>query len=348
MKQKNNGPKNYLFMKQYQKYINNEQKLLDKEKNFRKNYMKHISNEEIDEFNSKMEKKREEKKLISEEKIQKLHQEWLERKKTVPTYVSPFLEKAYEDITNDALEEKTKNEQRSILNDKMNTYSTEVRNSRIPKKDKTLELKRLELINNLDQNRFLKSKETLKHHQRKGRILLKKPDPNKPNKFDWLKALNKSSENDINIEEKLIKRPKNYMLSMSYDKSRNKLPSIKNDYLKEMNNKTKETLMQSNNDNDNENNKNINYITQKENYVKASSKKWAKLINQNNSDSHLLENITKAKNQIENLEHQKLQNEKLLIIQKGANQNNAALNQKVSNLIIDSIQAKITLLNQMK
>ena len=348
MKQKNNGPKNYLFMKQYQKYINNEKKLLDKEKNFRKNYMKHISNEEIDEFNSKMEKKREEKKLISEEKIQKLHQEWLERKKTVPTYVSPFLEKAYEDITNDALEEKTKNEQRSILNDKMNTYSTEVRNSRIPKKDKTLELKRLELINNLDQNRFLKSKETLKHHQRKGRILLKKPDPNKPNKFDWLKALNKSSENDINIEEKLIKRPKNYMLSMSYDKSRNKLPSIKNDYLKEMNNKTKETLMQSNNDNDNENNKNINYITQKENYVKASSKKWAKLINQNNSDSHLLENITKAKNQIENLEHQKLQNEKLLIIQKGANQNNAALNQKVSNLIIDSIQAKITLLNQMK
>ena len=91
------------------------------------------------------------------------------------------------------------------------------------------------------------------------------------------------------------------MLSMSYDKSRNKLPSIKNDYLKEMNNKTKETLMQSNNDNDNENNKNINYITQKENYLKASSKKWAKLINQNNSDSHLLENITKAKNQIENL-----------------------------------------------
>jgi hypothetical protein len=53
-------------MKQYQKFINNEKKLIDKENNFRKNYMKPISNEEIDEFNIKMGKKREEKKLISE------------------------------------------------------------------------------------------------------------------------------------------------------------------------------------------------------------------------------------------------------------------------------------------
>ena len=66
-------------MKQYQKFINNEKKLIDKEKNLRKNYMKPISNEEIDEFNVKMDKKREEKKLISEEKSQKLQEEWKRR-----------------------------------------------------------------------------------------------------------------------------------------------------------------------------------------------------------------------------------------------------------------------------
>ena len=45
--------------------------------------MKPFSNEEIDEFNVKMDKKREEKKLISDEKSQKLLQEWNERKKII-------------------------------------------------------------------------------------------------------------------------------------------------------------------------------------------------------------------------------------------------------------------------
>ena len=116
-------------MKQYQKFINNEKKLIDKEKNFRKNYMKPISNEEIDEFNVKMDKKREEKKLISEEKSQKLQEEWKERKKTIPEYISPLYEKAYEDITNDVIRENANKEQRNYLLDKKKDYSLEVRNS---------------------------------------------------------------------------------------------------------------------------------------------------------------------------------------------------------------------------
>ena len=127
--QKIDKTKNYLFMKQYQKFINNEKKLIDKENNFRKNYMKPISNEEIDEFNVKMDKKREEKKLISEEKSQKLQEEWKERKKTIPEYISPLYEKAYEDITNDVIRENANKEQRNYLLDKKKDYSLEVRNS---------------------------------------------------------------------------------------------------------------------------------------------------------------------------------------------------------------------------
>ena len=96
--QKVDKTKNYLFMKQYEKFIKNEQRLIDKENNLRKNYMKPFSNEEIDEFNEKMDKKREEKKLIAEEKAQKLQQEWKEREKIIQQYVSPFLEKAFEGI----------------------------------------------------------------------------------------------------------------------------------------------------------------------------------------------------------------------------------------------------------
>ena len=47
------------------------------------------------------------------------------------------------------------------------------------------------------------------------------------------------------------------------------------------------------------------------------------------------------------MEYEALQNEKLLKSQDDINKS-AELNKKVSSLIIDSIQAKITLLQQMK
>ena len=342
LNKKTDNTKNYLFMKQYQKFIKNEQKLLQKENTFRKNYMKPFSNEEIDLFNSKMDKRREEKKLISEEKSQKLLQEWKERKKVIPTYISPLYEKAYEDITNDALIEKARSEQRNILLDKQNNYSLEVRTSHIPPKNKKLEQERLATISNLDPKRFLQNKETLQHHKRKGRVLLKKVDPNKPNKYDWLKMLNKSAENEVNIEDKLIKKPKMYMLSMSPLKNRNKLPNIKSDYLKEI---KKDISKKEINDKiyNSENNIGLN---DEENYVKISSKKWDKLINESKNTS-LVDNINRARNKIEKLEYEALQNEKLLKSQDDINKS-VELNKKVSNLIIDSIQAKITLLQQMK
>ena len=340
--QKVDKTKNYLFMKQYEKFIKNEQRLIDKENNLRKNYMKPFSNEEIDEFNEKMDKKREEKKLIAEEKAQKLQQEWKEREKIISQYVSPFLEKAFEGITNDIKEEKAKNEQRNFLLDKKKGYGTEIRTSHIPPKNKSLEQKRLATINNLDPRRFLLNKDTLQHHKRKGRVLLKKVDPNKPNKYDWLKQLNKSAENDPNIEDKLIKKPKNYMLSMSLERNkRNKLPNIKFDYLRKKNNEKeqKENIDFLYNSEDKD-------LNEEENYIKASAKKWDKLINESN-DENLIENINNAKDKIQKLEYEALQNEKLMKSSDDINQS-VELNKRVSNLIIDSIQAKITLLQKMK
>ena len=340
--QKVDKTKNYLFMKQYEKFIKNEQRLIDKENNLRKNYMKPFSNEEIDEFNEKMDKKREEKKLIAEEKAQKLQQEWKEREKIIQQYVSPFLEKAFEGITNDIKEEKAKNEQRNFLLDKKKGYGTEIRTSHIPPKNKSLEQKRLATINNLDPRRFLLNKDTLQHHKRKGRVLLKKVDPNKPSKYDWLKQLNKSAENDPNIDDKLIKKPKNYMLSMSLERNkRNKLPNIKFDYLRKKNNEKeqKENIDVLYNSEDKD-------LNEEENYIKASAKKWDKLINESN-DENLIENINNAKDKIQKLEYEALQNEKLMKSSDDINQS-VELNKKVSNLIIDSIQAKITLLQKMK
>ena len=55
------------------------------------------------------------KKLIVDGKAQKLQQEWKEKEKNIPTYISPFLDKAFDGITNDIKEEKVKNVHRNIL-----------------------------------------------------------------------------------------------------------------------------------------------------------------------------------------------------------------------------------------
>ena len=220
------------------------------------------------------------------------------------------------------------------LIEKKNQYSN---NLKQPQINKDLEQKRIETINNLDPKRFLLEKPTLQHKERKGRILLKKRDPTKPSKYTWDLKIMDTSENDISIQRTLIKKPKQYKLSMSMEKtSKNKLPSIKKDYLQEM---IKEK--------ENSNLKSSNVLLTEDNYAQTSAKRWDKMINGNNNNNSLFDNINNARSKIELLELKAMQNEQLLNNQ-DVTVNDVKLNQKVSGLIIDSIEAKLTLLNQMK
>lgn len=328
--------KDYLFMKKYDNYIKNEKNLLEQENMNRKNKMKQVTNEEIKEFNNKMDKKREENQIKTDKKVEKLKEEWSERKKNLPNYVSSFSENAYEDITNQIKEEKEIKEKRGALIDKQKGYAEEIRYLKQPQVDKELEQKRLNTINNLDPKRFLTEKETLQH-KRKGRVLLKKPDPNKPSKFGWELKIN-SSDNEISIEKKLIKRPKKYIMSMSTDKNTSKLPDIKIDYLQEIKEKNlKEKNLKVNSSS--------NTIGDK-NYAKSSEKKWNKMINDNKKAS-FIDSINDAKSRVELIDNQALLSQKLLHSQEPTT-NNIELNKKVSNLLIDSIEAKLSLLNKMK
>ena len=326
--------KDYLFMKQYQNYIKNENNIIKQEKMNRKKIMQQVTNEEIKEFNNKMDQKREENQLKTDKKIEKLKEVWSERKKNLPNYVSSFSENAYEDLTNQIKEEKETKEKRGALIDKQKGYAEEVRYLKQPQIDKELEQKRINTINNLDPKRFLNDKETLQH-KRKGRVILKKPDPNKPSKFGWELKIN-TSDNEISIEKKLIKRPKKYFLSESTDKNPNKLPDIKIDYLQEMKEMKEKNL---------KGNSSANTLANK-NYVKSSEKKWNKMINDNNNVS-LIESITNAKNKVDLIDNQALLSQKKLNSQE-ATTNNIELNKKVSNLLIESIEAKLSLLNKMK
>ena len=329
--------KRYLFMQKYEQFLKNEKSLIDKENFNRKKKMKHITNEELEEFNNKMDKKREEKQLVIDKKMEKLLEDWNERKKTIPEYVSPFSENAYKAITKNVQEFQDKKDRLKALNIKKQEFGKN--DVKQPQINKDLEKQRLELIDNLNSKKIFLEKDTLQHRKRKGRILLKKPDPNKPSKYSWkLKILN-TSDNEISIEKSLIKKPKDYRLSASVEKTPNKLPSIKIDYLKEMikekENKENAKLNSSNN------------LLTEGNYAKISAKKWEKLINNKNGNNSIVDNINSAKNKIELLQLKAIQSEKLLNAQ-DPNSKDPELNKKVTNLIIDSIEAKLSLLNQMK
>ena len=333
----NGSIRNYLFMKNYEKFLKEEQKLIDKENMKRKIKMKQVSNEELEIFNNKMDKRREEKKIKIDNKTEKLLEEWDERKKAIPSYVSPFSEIADNEINKRINEIENKKNLRKELNQKKENFSKELKQPHI---NKDLEQKRLELINSLDpKNKKPVEKDTLKHNKRKGRVILKKPDPSKPSKFSWkLKILN-TSENEISIEKALIRKPKQFKISMSMDKTSNKFHDMKVDYLEEIMKKKKDKEPYSKINS-------TNKIMNEANYAENSAKKWEKLIDKNGNKS-LVDNINNARNKIEMLEIQAIQSEKLLTLQK-PNSNDVELNKKVSNLIIDSIEAKLSLLRKMK
>ena len=325
---------NYLFMQKYKNFVKNEQNIIDKENMSRKIKMKQITAEELEEFNNKIDKIREEKQLIQDKKTEKLYEDWNKRKNTIPSYVSPFSEKAYEKITNPAEKEKEDKKIKEELIKKKLDWSKQIG---VPRINKDLEQKRLESISNLDPKRFLLEKETLQHTKRKGRVILKKPDPQKPSKFSWkLKILN-TSENELSIERTLVRKPRQYKNTLSVDST--KLPSIKKDYLQEI---IKEKENQ-------ENIKKVNsskILINEQNYVKSSEKKWKKMITKDGNGA-LVDNINNAKNKINLLELKAMQTEQLMKVQEPTS-NDVELNKKVSNLLIDSIEGKLFLLNQMK
>ena len=86
------------------------------------------------------------------------------------------------------------------------------------------------------------------------------------------------------------------------------------------------------------------FLTNEKNYAKSSEKK--EKINKDKNSS-IYDNIDDAKNKNNSPQLQSIQSEQLLNIQKPIS-NDFELNKKVSNLIIDSIDAKLSLLNQMK
>ena len=196
-------------------------------------------------------------------------------------------------------------------------YSQTVQKLFLPKINENIKKERENRI------KSLKTKDNIKKIQRKknrGRIILVKPDPNKPKKYTWKLKLepDKRQENNNSILYSKYENPN--LRSKSADKKHKPLKKLP-DYLTEMRLEK-----------DKERNNNVSQRKHKE-------YNWDKMLKNGN----LVENLEKVRQKAEVLENQAKMNEQLL----NHNGDDIELQQKVSDCFIDAINAKLSILDNI-
>ena len=324
--------KDYLFNKKAEKFMQEEAKVIRLENNKRKAYMKSITKEELNEFANNYKENKEKYNNIKEEKKNKLFSEWKERKGLLPTYVSCFSEAANLEMKKMEEEELQKEEKIQTLIKLKKEFSNQIKEEKQPTINKKLRQMRLDEINRLENPKLFIIKDTLKKRKKK-RVILRKRDPNKPSRFKWKLKLDEDPFDKFNrsetVNETLIRRPKKIRVSSSFENKVHKPLDKKIDYLREMATKREE--------------KKRSLVTNFS-QPKSTAKKWNKIIN--NFEGNIIENVNNIKQKADYLEKEAYMKEKLLNLNGGI-ENNPELGQKVSSLLIDSIEAKLSILNKV-
>ena len=173
--------------------------------------------------------------------------------------------------------------------------------------------------------------------QKKKRVLLKKRDETKPSKFKWELKL---EEPKVDLFEEatknLVKKPRRVNLS-PITRTKSLVPGKRPDYLREIINKKEiQSRAMSSKKNEGENKDEVKN--------EDKGKKWEKAIN--NNGATLIENINNVKVKANSLEKEAEMKEKLLKLNGGI-ENNPELGKKVSNLLIESIEAKLSILKKV-
>ena len=323
----------YLYNKKLEKFYQERNNALRLENSKRKEMMKSISKEEFKSFALNYDLKKEKMNNNKEEKKIKLTEEWRKRRNLLPTYISCFSETAKVETKNKEKEEILKTEKRLALIDKKKKYCKNIKEEKQPSINKKLQQIRLDEISRLNNPKeyFIKNPISPKKSKR---IILKKRDPEKPSKFKWKLKLevdplahlnNSDTSNDI-----LIKRPKRIKMSTSFDNKKNHPPAKKIDYLKQLIFKNEHKKSMSN--------KNI-FLT-----PKNSAEKWEKIINK--FKGNFATNVNNIQKKVDVIDREAFNKEKKLKLEGGIGQN-PELGQEVSNLLIDSIEAKLSILNKL-
>ena len=344
-----------------EKYLVNEFNFIKEEKNKKKIFMKSISREELNEFSKSYDHYKNEYNKKSEERQKELFDEWKRRKEQLPNYYGSFLEIAdLESKKNEEIEKEKKEKKENLIRNKKD-YSLKIKEEKKPVISNKLKKKRLNDIFKRDNPKLAVIKDFLlkrKEKTNKNNMISKmssniKSDNNESKSKYNSKSLNSSKQKTNIIKELNKSEIINQKLIHKPTKIKFKNSSVSTE---DINISKKERILQSEKiflsdnktykDNEDKNNKDNNLLSIETSKKKCISKleKWNNLINEKRNN--LLSNIETVKNKAENIDKEFDRNEKILKLSGGI-ASNPQLGKKVSNLILDSIQAKLSILNKI-
>ena len=306
----------YLFKALENKYKEKAQQEIQLEIMKHKEKMKEnsVSLEEIFDFEKKQ-KELELKRLAEiEEEKKKLKEQWKQAKDILPKFESSVMQIVKEEEKKNKEKKEMEEFKKKLKQQEIKNYGEVVNKLFLPKINQSMKKEREERIKNLD------IKNNVQHITKKknnGRILLKKPDPNKPSKYSWKLKLELDEQEKINKNKNLNQSKR--ARSAQKREPLEKLP----DYLTEMRNK----------------NEKISNNSQ----TKFRTNDWDKMLK--NTKGNLMENVERVKKKADELENKAKMNEKLL--QNASGGIDISLQQKVSGYYLDSIKAKLSILENI-
>ena len=322
----------YLFAKKEEEFKKEEQNLIDKENLKRKEKMK-INFNEINEFEKNVISYREKFETENSERKKKLLHEWKERKNALPINIG-YSHKDFKEEQNKEIEKEELKKQKFIeLKQKRISFGYNIKNTLQPEINEKLKNQRIELIKSIENPTLSLKEKLLTERKRKE----EESTENKKIKKIKLKVNNSVNKvnnntntspnivtnNNVNVNKKILSPAIRivYPFHPNVDK--------KIDYL------TKIRI-------EKEKKKSVTNEKKEEN---SNNTKWIKALN--NNEGNVMENINMIKEQARVLDDEVKMKEQILKLN-GGMRNNPEFGQKISNLIISSIGAKLSILNKFK
>ena len=309
----------YLFKALENKYNEKHQKEIQTEIIKKREKIKEnsVSLEEIFDFEKKQ-KELEIKRMIEiEEEKKKLKEQWKLNKDILPKFESNMMQMIKEEEKKNKEKKEIEDAKKKLKQQEIKNYTENINKLYLPKINPSMKKEREDRIKNLE------IKNNIQHITKKknnGRILLKKPDPNKPSKYSWKLKL------ELDEQDKLNKNNKNNIQKKRAKSAQKHEPLEKlPDYLTEMRLK------------------NTQIIENKSQNKKRNNNNWDKILK--NEKGNIFENVEKAKKKVEQLEEKAKMSEKLL---ENSNEGiDPELQQKVSGYLLDAIKGKLSILENM-
>ena len=322
----------YLFAKKEEEFKKEEQNLIDKENLKRKERMK-INFNEINEFEKNVVSYREKFETENSERKKKLLHEWKERKNALPINIG-YSHKDFKEEQNKEIEKEELKKQKFIeLKQKRISFGYNIKNTLQPEINEKLKNQRIELIKSIENPTLSLKEKLLTERKRKE----EESTENKKIKKIKLKINNSVNKvnnntntspnivtnNNVNVNKKILSPAIRivYPFHPNVDKKIDYLTKIRIE---------KEKKKSATNEKKEENSNNT---------------KWIKALN--NNEGNVMENINMIKEQARVLDDEVKMKEQILKLN-GGMRNNPEFGQKISNLIISSIGAKLSILNKFK